>query len=350
MFNWRSFVAIVLFVLGVANLAYAADERFAVEVDVDVTDVNASVARERAMSEANRAAFLEVAKRVTTAEGATRLAAMTDAQLINFIKEVSVIEEKTSNVRYIASLQVVLNEKMLKDYMKEREIPLLIPSTSRVLVIPVFRAFPTDRPLLWESNNQWKQAWDEVSGTRFVSMPANGTNYSIIDADKAIALDGLALDKLQRANGVDDVYVLDAVYDGIEGLKINVNSYSGDRKTIKVNGNRSLGAELFKQAVLQVQSQIEQNLKQQSVQEDSAQADVVVIFDYGALREWVVAEAQLRDIPYVKNIQVQAMTGNRVQFKLTFVGSSDKLLYAVRSKSYNLIDNGRFFMLEKVRG
>lgn len=348
LFNWRGAFIVVAALFLMVNLAQAADERFAVEVEVDVTDVNASVARERAMSEANRAAFLEVAKRVTTAEGATKLAVMNDAQLINFIKEVSVIEEKTSNVRYIATLQVVLNEAMLKNYMQEREIPLLIPSASRVLVIPVFRAFPTDRPLLWESSNQWKQAWDGVVGTRFVSLPSNGTNYSIIDADKAIAMDGLALDKLQRANGVDDVYVLDAVYDGIEGLKVNVSSYAGDRKTIRVNGDRSLGTELFNQAVAQVQSQIEQNLKQQSVQEDSAQTEVVVMFNYNTLREWVSAETQLRDIPYVKNLQVQAMGSNSVQFKLTFVGASDKLLSAVRAKSYNLVDNGRFFVLEKI--
>lgn len=74
--------------------AQAADERFAVEINVDVTDSNASLARERAMSEANRAAIVEVAKRITTSEGAARLAAMTDDQLINFIKEVLVISEK----------------------------------------------------------------------------------------------------------------------------------------------------------------------------------------------------------------------------------------------------------------
>lgn len=349
--NWRLLFGVIFACGFFIATAQAADERFAVELDVDVTDVNASVAREKAMKEANRVAFVEVAKRVTTAEGAARLAGMTDAQLINFIKEVSIIEEKTSSVRYLATLQVVLNEDMLTEYMKEREIPMLIQGNSRVLVVPVFRAFPSDRPLLWESNNQWKQAWDNVAldgVVRFINLPSSGTNYSIIDANKALMMDGAALDKLMRANNVDDVYVLDAVYDGIEGLNVTMTSYSGDGRTVKISGDRSLGMELFNKAVKQVKEQMEQNLKQQSVQADSQESEVIVMFNFNNLREWVEAEAQLRDIPYVKGIQIQAMGSNRAQFKINFIGSHDKLLYSVRAKSYNLIDNGKFFVLEKI--
>ena len=126
MFLRTAYWAAALLLCLAAFPAQAADERFAVEINVDVTDSNASLARERAMSEANRAAIVEVAKRITTSEGAARLAAMTDDQLINFIKEVLVISEKTSNVRYIANLRVVLNEGMLRQYMQERDIPLLI--------------------------------------------------------------------------------------------------------------------------------------------------------------------------------------------------------------------------------
>ena len=73
------------------------------EITVDVTAENASVAREKAMTEANRQAYTAVAKRVTTADGVRRLNELNDAQILNFIKEVSIISEKASNVRYIAT-------------------------------------------------------------------------------------------------------------------------------------------------------------------------------------------------------------------------------------------------------
>ena len=236
MFLRTAYWAAALLLCLAAFPAQAADERFAVEINVDVTDSNASLARERAMSEANRAAIVEVAKRITTSEGAARLAAMTDDQLINFIKEVLVISEKTSNVRYIANLRVVLNEGMLRQYMQERDIPLLIQSNTRVLIIPIFRESSSDAPMLWESSNLWRQAWDSARGGMVVTLiplPTSGTNYSIIDANKAQALDGPALDKLMRVNGADEVYVLDAVYTE-DGLEVQATSYSGNTTTIKV--------------------------------------------------------------------------------------------------------------------
>ena len=65
-----------------------------------------------------------------------------------------------------------------------------------------------------------------------IPLPTSGTNYSIIDANKAQALDGPALDKLMRVNGADEVYVLDAVYTE-DGLEVQATSYSGNTTTIK---------------------------------------------------------------------------------------------------------------------
>ena len=44
--------------------------------------------------------------------------------------------------------------------MKEREIPLLGKNKNSILVIPLFREFSDDTPMLWENDNLWKQAWD----------------------------------------------------------------------------------------------------------------------------------------------------------------------------------------------
>ena len=336
----------ILFCFGAA----AADERYAVEVSVDVTDSSASAAQERAMNEANRAAVAAVAKRITTADGVARLSAMTDDQLINFIKEVSVVEEKSSAVRYIATLRVVLNEDMLKQYMKERDIPVMVQTNSKILVVPVFREFSSDAPQLWESSNMWKQAWDAAPAdgvVRLVSLPASGANYSIMDGRKAVAMDGEALDKLMRLNGADDVYVLDATYDGIDGLVIRAASYSGDIRTIRVEGPRSSGMELFNKAVDEVKKQLENRITEKSLSEASLEDTIVVLYNFGRLPEWVAMEQELRSMNLVSNIETQALGAGRVQFKLSFVSSMDKLVQALRSRSIRLIEHGSYYTLEK---
>lgn len=334
----------------ICGTARAADERYAVEVNVDVTDNSASAAQERAMDEANRAAVLAVAKKITTSEGVARFGAMNDDQLVNFIKEVSVIEEKSSAVRYMATLKVVLNEDMLKEYMKERNIPIMIQNNSKIMVIPVFREFSSDAPMLWENSNMWKQAWDASpaeGSVRLVSLPASGANYSIIDARKAMALDGEALDKLMRINNADDVYVLDATYDGIDGLIVRAVSYSGDSRTIRISGPRSSGMELFNNAVTEVKKQLENRISQKAMTDAAQENAIVVLYNFKQLQDWIAIEKELRNIGLINEIDTQALGAGKVQFKLVYAGTLDKLLQNLRSHSYRLLEHGSYFVLER---
>ena len=119
------------------------------EISVDVTSENASVAREKAMSEANRQALMLVAGRLTTKEGASVLNHLNDNQVLNFIKEVTVESEKVSDVRYLAQLKISINGDILKAYLSEKNAPFAMVEETSVIIIPTFREFITDSPLLW---------------------------------------------------------------------------------------------------------------------------------------------------------------------------------------------------------
>ncbi len=341
----------LLCVLIICSNEAVADERYAVEISVDVTDVSAAAAQQRAMSEANRAAIGAVAKRITNSEGVAKLSAMTDEQLINFIKEVSVKDEKSSAVRYMANLRVVLNEDILKEYMKERNIPVMRQLNSRILIIPVFREFSSDVPMLWEGNNIWKQAWDEknvVSSTiNLIPIMASGANYALIDGRKALAMDGEALNKLITVNNVDDVYVLDAMYDGIEGLVVKAVSFSGDTRTIRINGDRNSGIELFNKAVEKVSKEIENRILQKTIDEASIENIIVVLYEYSSLQDWVATEKELNNVNQVNNIEIQAQGVGKVQFKLTYIGSLEKLLQQLRERLFRLVEHDGYYLMKK---
>lgn len=76
MFRIRA-VLIAFFCLFSASAAGAGDMTYNAEITVDVTAENASVAREKAMTEANRQAYTAVAKRVTTADASADLTSLT---------------------------------------------------------------------------------------------------------------------------------------------------------------------------------------------------------------------------------------------------------------------------------
>lgn len=346
---FKRVVCLLLGILCSVNV-WAADERYTVEISVDVTDNSAAEAQKKAMSEANRAAVIAVAKKITTTEGINHLMGMTDDQLINFVKEVVVAEEKSSVVRYMASLKIVLNEDILKQYLEERNLPVMVSMGNNVMVVPLFREFTSDAPLLWENTNIWKQVWDEEpvgNGIRIFPIIASGVNYAIIDANKAMSMDSVALDKLMRANNADDVYVLDATYDGIEGLIIKAMSYSGDNYTYRVEGPRSSGAELFAKAVREVKADMENRISQKNISEASIEKVLVALYSYPQLSDWVKLENDLQSINVVNKVEIQAQGNGKVQFKLAYIGSLDKLIQALKARSYRLIEHGKYYSIER---
>ena len=344
-------IAFFLISITLSSAAFAGDMTYSAEITVDVTAENASIAREKAMTEANRQAYTTVAQRVTTAEGVNKLNELNDAQILNFIKEVSIISEKASNVRYIATLNVAINEHILKTYMQENDIPFVISSMANVLIIPTFREFKTDMPMLWEAGNLWRKAWEQnprtIGSAKFYSIPANGSNYASLDAEKALSMNGLALDKIAFINNTKDIYIADATYNGIEGLDITLYTYrNGKVENISVAGDRS--PQLFIDAINKISDHIYNQIKTQNVIDRQNKSEITVLYSYAYLKDWLMLEKQLKTIDYISKISTSAVGSGRVQFKITLIGGFDRLQEALRNKYYNLKNAGDFYIIEKI--
>lgn len=348
----KFFTCIVCVCLLFSGNAFAENEKYAVEIKVDVSDENASIAREKAINSATRAAVNAIAKRLSTSDGAKKIADMNDAQIINFIKETSVISEKNSDVRYIAELKIIVNEELLKEYMKEREIPVVYRNATSVLVIPVFREFSDDTPILWEENNLWKQAWDTStnnSAIKILSISHNPNYQSLIDAKQASNADYYALEALSEASGIKDIYILEASYKGIEGLNIMVTSISGDKFEFEVQGTKSSSDELFKKAVQQSKTEIERHMLLKTSQYQEKLNEVVILYHYPSLKYWISAEQKIKNITSISNIQVQAMAPGKAQFKISFSGSPKVLKEQLKAIGYNLENADTHMILHDIK-
>ena len=347
-------LSIIIFCLSILICfnAKASDERYTIEIKVDVTDQNASIAREKAMSSASRAAIVAIAKRISTPEGAAKIGEMTDAQLINFVKETSVLNERTSDVRYMADLKILVNEELLKQYMMERNIPLSDQKiATSVLIIPIFREFTDDAPLLWESTNPWKQAWENhriPSSINFVTIANSAGFMSTIDAEQAAATNLNSLEKLAEMSGSNDVYVLDASYNGIEGLKIMATSLSGERFAIDVAGTKSSGSDLFNQAVEECHRQIEQKVFTSKNTIATAEEELTILYPFSSLNQWIATEQKIKSLNIINKIDIQAMAPGKAQFKIFYTGSLNNLKQLLASQGYQLKDNNNYMILSNI--
>lgn len=322
-----------------------------VDVYVDVTAESAASAKEEAMTQANRTAFNTVARKITTNETYALLADMNDDQILNFIKEVTIKSEKSSNVRYMANLRVTINDELLKQYMAEKSITPAIVSASNILIIPTFREFKTDTPMLWEADNIWRKAWEEENNkeddiVKFSSIIPNGSNYASLDVKKALNLNKSAMEQVSFNNGTSDIYVADAVYNGIEGITVNILSYQdGSTEVVEIYGDRS--PQLLINAIAEVKKAIINKLKNQSIIENTQRNKVTAIYDYRSMSEWVKIEKSLREVGRVNDIKIVAMTSGKVQFEIDFTGSLEKLEQKLNARNFYLIPQGEAYILEK---
>lgn len=335
------------------NQAFAGiDSIYDVDVYVDISDESAALAKEKAMTEAHRTAFTTVADRVTNSEGVKVLQELDDDQILNFIKEVSITSEKASNVRYIANLKVTINEDIIKQYMAEKGITPAILTATKILVIPTFREFKTDTPMLWEAKNIWKKAWEEEAGknndiVKFITIPATGSNYASLDAKKAINLDEAAMKQIAFNNNTPTIFVVDAFYNGIEGLTINVISSSDERtESIEIYGDRS--PQLLINSIIETKKSITDRLKNQVIEENTMKNEITGLYNYQSMSEWIKIEKAIKEIPSVDEVKITAMSNGTVQFKITFTGSFEKLSSEMAERYMSIEEDGDHFIVKKI--
>ena len=319
-----------------------------VDIRIDVTSNNASQAREKGMNDANRQAVMTVAKRLTTAEGSKVLEHLNDNQILNFIKEVTVEDEKVSDVRYMANLKITINADILKAYLSEKNAPYAMVEESKIIIIPLFREFSTDTPMLWEENNLWRQAWINAPLTTGpIKIYALGEDANQqITAAQALQMNGIILDQIANDNQTRNIYIADAFYDGIDGLEITLSNYAnGAQTTIKVPGMRS--PQLFSDAVQKVKEYIIGQAQQQTQAINTAAQEITVLYNYANLQDWVNLQKTIKGSSGVTDLRTDALGNGSAQFKITFNGAFDRLQRALRDKRLNLTAYDGFYNLER---
>lgn len=340
-------IAVTAVILSFATMAEAAVSAYSADVSVDITAENAAAARERAMVQANRQAVNAVAANFTTKEGISVLNRLTDDQLLNFIKETTVLEEKTSSVRYIAKLRITAHDQLLKQYLQEKNVPLVVTSAANVTIVPIFRETVNATPKLWEDDNLWRNVWEQnppvIGAVRFASLGKNNQNL-LNTADQALSADTGLFRNLSDATGGSDVYIVEAFYPGDEGLTIRIiNPQTENRQTFSVSGARS--PELFNQAVRETSLRISDELKGSSIVTSGTPETISVLYKYNKLSDWLRAEKRISNITSVENVEINAIGNGRVQFQINLVGGVENLTKALQNSHLSLSPSNNYYTL-----
>ena len=155
----RAVAALALLILATA---VAAADLFEVrDVEVDVTADSAALARQQAIAEGERKALEILLDRLVAGEADVALPE--GPQLQALIQDFSIVSEKASAVRYIATMVVRFDADAVRAWMVEQGVPFAARPSEPVVVVPVWEA---DNSLtLWDDPNPWREAWDESTAS-----------------------------------------------------------------------------------------------------------------------------------------------------------------------------------------
>ncbi|MBR1904193.1 MAG: hypothetical protein IJ824_03335 [Alphaproteobacteria bacterium] len=339
----KKFLLLVLTVLLTAAPA-TAKLQFSAPITVDVTAEDAVQAKEIAMRQAQRDAFLEIAGKLTDTEHAAELEKLTDDEIVHFVQSVGVNDEKAGGNKYMATLTVQLDETLLRDYLAENG--MIEVEATELTVIPIFKPQNSYTPLLWENENLWRRSWLSKGLIKFgtIQMHTAGEHFRQINnlnAQTALYMDTELFNAVSNLNGSDKIYIVYAETMPNADLKITVKDEKNkaeDNFTILNDESDNLFDKAIEKSVMFI-SNMERRAayNQNPTTADSLNA----VYMYTDMKDWLNKSAALSALPMVENIDTKSFGGGKVNFSLRYTGSLDDLWTALQELglSHEAADN-----------
>ena len=339
---WLLFTGLLLSFPAWAKIEYS------VTVPVDVEAQNSVEAKDMAMLEAQRKAFLQTAGQLTSEENVQKLNELTDDAIAYFVQSVGVADEKAGGTKYIANLTVQIKEDLLKDYLAENE--MIQSDNIELIVVPVFQDRPDGYPLLWEENNEWLRYWRNKGQIKFgtMNMRALNDNYRNIDglnAQGAMYMESDVYTRIAEMSGSEDVYVVYAEKLPNNDLKVIIKaekSKAEDSFTVSAGTDTDLFEEAIKKSVMFI-SNMQREAK--NVGDVMAVNNVNAVYAYQDMKDWLAKSKAIADLPQVEGIDTKSFGGGKVNFSIRYTGTLDDLWTALQEIGFSHEMAGNYFII-----
>jgi hypothetical protein len=164
-----------------------------------------------------------------------------------------------------------------------------------------------------------------------------------------LEFDSLLLENLAHTYKADELYIVYASF-VTSGMQVKIFAPSGRggiEQTISVEGDGSVTN--IESAISQVKTIISERIKKYNLEEDNKQYEMLVLYQYSDLKNWLLLQKDLRDAPYIKSVKEDAIGGGRVQFRIKYVGSFERLEQVLFSRGLRLMPYDGFYVISKVR-
>lgn len=352
-------VAVVVLVPAVLSppgplLAADADLFTVRGVPVDATAETATTARDRAVAEGRRVAFRRLVGRLVPAAEATGMPDPTDAELQRTVLGFEVADERSSAVRWIASLTVAFDPDAVRSRLRAVGVPYAETRSLPVLVVPLYES--GGDTVLWKEPNPWRTAWYDLPPqgglVPFVVPYGDVADIRDLSPEQAIAGDLEALVRIAERYGARDAVIARARPRAGGAVELSVQRLgpSGTDSTLveTVTGGDDLDeAKRLAPAVLRAVALVEDAWKRDNLIRPGFESLVTATVPLDSLRRWLTVREALDGLSIVARYRVVQLMRREALVDVWVNGDAEQFRVALAQRDLELLPGAGDYILRQ---
>jgi len=323
----------LLLLAAVPAAAQAPADAFTVKgVEVDVTAANPQAAKDEAIVTGQRQAFQQLLERLVAP---TDLGRLPKVDALNYVRDYGIDQERSSAVRYLASLTVRFNPTAVKKLLKDANIAFTDARTRPVVVVPVLQA--QGRAALWDDPNPWRAAWGGLGGGGLVPLLVPSGDLGDVQAltpEQALAGDAehLAIEGA-RWRTSDVMVVAGALSADGKRLEVSLSGLPGTPLPFPSVAYDLRSGESSEQMMLRAARDIAHALDASYKQANALQFDhadtLAALVPLSGLDDWLAVRDRLSHVPQVRSTELVSLSRVEAAVVLHVIGDQDRVKAAL---------------------
>ena len=323
-------------------------------VPVDVTAGNVTEARERGLTQGRIAGFRKVIARFVAREDLDRVPQQNATQIIDMVREFSIGEERSSAVRYLATLTVRFDPVGIRRLLRNANIPFTETLSKPLVVVPMMRTDANAPWLLWDDANTWRAAWARVPqdlGLVGLIVPAGGAqDNAALSIDQAARKDLAAINAFAQKYDAGGAVIAMATGtgDALELTLVEVRSDlpSEDQSLIQAPASGQRRDEFLTAAATSAAGAVQETWKHRNRVTFGGTTQITALVPVADLKEWLTVKKRLGEVPLIDRLDLQAITRDRAQVTLYYSGAQRQLELAMSQHDLLLLQQNGVWMIQ----
>jgi hypothetical protein len=348
------------------SMGLAADSLYDVaKLSVDTTAENAVAARTEGMAEAEMRAVKIVLQRLLPSSAQDQIPEFSKEDIEGMVNGVSIRKEENSATRYIATLDISVNERAIKQLLQDQAIPYSEERAPSISILPIVLAGDNVKS---ESSEGWRQAWEHLDLSHSMTPATILRPRSDLSLETVKALlggDAQALAALQADYGYGPLVV--AVGEAAKGKFVTrlagadaVGAINfGRSDPIAGNANdaaREAAATAF--AIIENRWKVSQSGEAPATEvkyEDGHSGEtkptaeiprnVVALVEFSGLKDWQDIRGRLMNVAGLQALEVNSLSARSASITFDYAGSLGHLQAELGEKGFEFGDRDGTFVL-----